>query len=144
MRQVISITFVLFLAQLVSGQDRVVHDRSTAPPNGRYEIVESPVLARLTFKLDRYAGRVWQLVVDKEDRFLWEPMQVQGMPAVATQAPRFQIFVGGRQAKHTFLLDSQSGTTWECVIVPETESSPSYNVWTRVPNTESLLTNLAR
>lgn len=95
---------------------RPVHHQSTVPPNARYEVIQSSLAARLTFRLDRYTGRVWQLVKTKEDEMAWEEMRVlesQKLPA-ATR-PRFQLFTSGFAVRHTFLLDADTGGCWQLV-----------------------------
>lgn len=102
-------------------QEHPLPDRTAFPPNGRYEIVQSPVLQKLTFILDRYEGMVWQIVVDAEGQESWELMQVLSPPVFAASAnrpkePRFQIFVSGRMARSTFLLDCSTGRVWQDVV----------------------------
>lgn len=88
----------------------------TSPVTGaRFEIVQSGVVARLTFRLDRYSGAVAQLVSTKSDGLTWEDMNVLGLPRVTPTKPRFQIFTSGIAARYTFLLDSETGKTWQVV-----------------------------
>ena len=46
--------------------DPKVHAMTTQPPAARFEIVQSTVAARWTFRLDRYTGEVHQ-IVETED-----------------------------------------------------------------------------
>jgi hypothetical protein len=46
----------------------------------RFEIIQSPLAARWTFLLDKYTGRVQQLVKTKDDDNAWETMMVIGLP----------------------------------------------------------------
>lgn len=99
----------------MTAEDIVVHEKSATPTSGRYEIVESPLLARLAFKLDKFTGSIWQLVIDKKSELKWEPMAVHGLVRFKSEtytAPRYQIFMSGRAAMRTFLIDSLSGRTW--------------------------------
>jgi hypothetical protein len=43
--------------------------------NGRYKIFYSPIARTDTFLLDTQTGKVWQLVKDKDDNLLWQPME---------------------------------------------------------------------
>lgn len=87
--------------------------QGTSPTGARYELIQSPLAAKWTFKLDRFAGRVWQLVRTKEDENAWEEVPVAGfIPLVDGARPRFQIFSSGLAARHTFLIDSINGKTW--------------------------------
>lgn len=102
----------------------VVHERSIAPASTRYEIVQSPILARRIFKLDKVTGHVWTLVVDVGDERKWEPMAVIGLqPASATAGPHFQIFMSAILAKHAFLLDTSTGATWILTVVDDKAES---------------------
>lgn len=122
--------YALYAAVLFQGpagaQERSLPDRTAAPPNGRYEIVESPVLHRLTFLLDRYEGFVWQLAVNKKDEELWESMHVAS-PAFSSTSltrphePRFQIFMSGRLARSTYLLDCSTGRVWQYATEKDSE-----------------------
>jgi hypothetical protein len=87
-------------------------------------------LQRLTFKLDRFTGRTWQLVVDENDNEQWYLTQVKGgLPpspaggatggAVAPKTARFQLFLSGRLARSTYLLDCQTGQTWQWTLINE-------------------------
>jgi hypothetical protein len=42
----------------------------------------------------------------------WELMQVVGLPVLTVFQPRFQIFTSGIVARHTFLIDTDTGATW--------------------------------
>lgn len=89
------------------------HQHTSPNPGGRFEIVQSPLAAKWTFRLDRYAGRVWQLVRTKDEDNAWEEMVVFGLAKLQSPSrPRFQIFTSGIAARHTFLLDTDSGRTW--------------------------------
>lgn len=99
-------------------QDRaaVIHEQTSPVPGARFEVLQSTIAARWTFRLDRYTGRIWQLVKTKEDDNAWEEMPVAGLPQVAATArPRFQLFASGLAARHTFLLDTDTGRTWVVV-----------------------------
>lgn len=89
------------------------HQMTTSPPSARFELLQSTLAARWTFRLDRFTGRVWQLVRTADDDNTWEEMHVFERPQVQTpNRPRFQLFASGLAARHTFLLDSDTGRTW--------------------------------
>src|SRR5262245_55244528 len=90
-----------------------IHQQTTPPANARFEIVQSELLARLTFRLDRFTGRVAQLVRTDDDGSAWEDTEVKGLPSLAQPArARFQLFTSGLAARHTFLIDTENGKTW--------------------------------
>ena len=113
-----------------------VHQHSTTPPNGRFEIVQSELAAKWTFRLDRVTGHVAQLVRTATDEAAWEEMEVVRLIPVQTGAtrPRFQIFASGLAAKHTFLIDTDTGVTWRLTHTTGTKADGSTyedDIWER-------------
>jgi hypothetical protein len=106
---------------------------TTPPPNARFEIIQSTIAARLTFRLDRYTGRVWELVKTKEDDNLWQETRSYDRSQIAAPTrARFQLFTSGIAARHTFLLDTDSGRSW--VLVTGTQKDKEgieteYRAW---------------
>jgi hypothetical protein len=89
------------------------HSSTTIPPSARYEIVQSQLAAKWTFRLDRVCGQVTQLVKSKDDEVTWENMGVIGLPKCVVDAkPRYQLFSSALAARHTFLLNLDNGKTW--------------------------------
>lgn len=79
----------------------------------RYEIVQSPLMAKWTFRLDRYTGIVYQLVKTRADRFAWEEMIIVDLPkSFKDFKARYQIFASGILVKNTFLINLETGQTW--------------------------------
>lgn len=91
------------------------HQSTSAIQGSRYELVQSQLAARWTFRLDRYTGRVYQLVLTKDDENHWDEMLVVGLPKGSAAKARFQMFTSGLAARHTFLLDTETGKTWTIV-----------------------------
>ncbi len=92
------------------------HQYTTPPSSGRFEILQSSIAAMWTFRLDRYYGRVWQLVKTNDDNITWEEMLIIDLPKIKTATnPRFQLFTSGLAARHTFLIDNETGNTWVVV-----------------------------
>ena len=111
---VLSLLFVVEGAFAQEPSD--LHQQTTLPANARFEIVQSQLQARWTFRLDRFTGQVAQLVRTTGDKNTWEQMMVDGLPAItAPSRPRFQIFTSGLAARHTFLIDTDTGRTWQVV-----------------------------
>lgn len=130
---------VLSLLLVVDGalaqQPSDFHQQTTPSTNARFEIVQSQLSARWTFRLDRFTGQVAQLVRTRDDDTSWEQMVVDGLPTVtAPSRPRFQIFMSGLAARHTFLINTDTGQTWR--VVTATRRRPDgteyeANVWQR-------------
>jgi hypothetical protein len=116
MKKLMWVLFVLasIVAHAADDETPVPTITSTAPNNARFEIVQSRLGAKATFKLDRYSGKVWQLV-NGDNGTEWSPMLIEGMgyKGVASTSPRFQIFSSGLALRFTYLLDTQTGSCWE-------------------------------
>ena len=111
---------LLWVSLALAQEPSSLHQSSTSPPNARFQIVQSELAAKWTFRLDRFTGQVYQLVLTKSGDNAWESMPVHGLSSIAlpTKA-RFQIFTSGIAARHTFLIDTDSGTTWTLVTNKE-------------------------
>jgi hypothetical protein len=90
---------------------------STVPAHARFEIVQSPLLAKLTFRFDRFTGQTWQFVSTKKDAYTWEPIERIELPG-DTKVPgkvNYQIFLSGIRAQITVLLNTNTGVSWYIV-----------------------------
>lgn len=66
--------------------DLNLHSSSTAPITGRYEIVQPTLLARDTYRVDKYLGRVHRMVASSTDgQPVWKEMRVHDRPAVVEE-----------------------------------------------------------
>jgi hypothetical protein len=83
--------------------------------------------------LDRFTGKVWQLVKTPNDENTWKAMTVERLPKTTNpNQPRFILFTSGLAARHTFLMDSQSGKTWVVTAVEVSAGegkTETINVW---------------
>jgi len=74
----------------------------------------------MTLRLDRFTGCVSLLVQTKEGDSTWEEMRILNRPVVADAThARFQIFSFGLAARYAFLIDTQTGRTWQTASVKE-------------------------
>lgn len=93
---------------------------SPLPDGARYCIVQSAIVRRSTFLLDRYMGEVRQMVKNKNGDTSWEKMEVLELGAVRVlgsyDKPRFQIYLGSIMAADSFLLDTQTGYVWQLFL----------------------------
>jgi hypothetical protein len=88
----------------------------TAPPQGaRYEIIQSELAAKWTFRLDRFTGQVSQLVhIHSQDEYAWQEMEVVGRVENSQGArAKFQLFCSGLASRFIFLINTDTGKTWE-------------------------------
>jgi hypothetical protein len=111
---VLTVSFLLLFGQSLRGQEPSdIHQQTVAPSNARFEIVQSELAAKWTFRLDRYTGHVAQLTHNKDGDNVWQEMRVIGIPYITSPTrARFQIFTSGLAARHTFLIDTDTGKTW--------------------------------
>lgn len=117
------VPFLLLLPTAAFGQSNAVNHESTLrPTDARFEVVQSPLAARWTFRLDRYTGRVDQMVQSFFGDPTWQEMPVIGLPDEPNaNRARFVLFTSGLAARHTFLMDSTTGKTWLLTTLPSTE-----------------------
>jgi hypothetical protein len=111
---IFTLAFIAFSGGAFAQEPATPSHQQTSPlPNSRFEVIQSPLAAKWTFRLDRYSGRIWQLVRTKDGDNMWEEMPVIGRPNLTTgPKPRFQMFTSGLAARHTFLIDADTGKTW--------------------------------
>jgi hypothetical protein len=100
-----------------------VHQHTNPPLNARFEIMQSELAAKFTFRLDRNTGHISQLVADPDGSLTWENMTVAALPIITSPSrPRFQLFASGLAAKFTFMIDTDTGITWQLVTGDRTRA----------------------
>ena len=74
---IVCVLIVPLLSTAVSAQsDAANHESTLQPTDARFEVVQSPLAARWTFRLDRYTGRVDQMVTSFFGDPIWQEMPV--------------------------------------------------------------------
>ncbi len=94
------------------------HERSGAVEGGRFELVQSPNGVRFTFRFDRHLGYVDQLVMSADSAMTWERLPRIPHPAGDTQKPgqpNYQFFTSSTGIRFTFLINVNTGATWQLV-----------------------------
>ena len=97
--------------------------KSAIPSNARYEIVQSSLMRKATFKLDKYKGFVYQMVSTKSGGITWEMMVRLDHPSdtiLDGKTVNYQLFLSGMVMKDTFLINIRTGATW--IILEDSES----------------------
>jgi hypothetical protein len=125
---------LIFLPILISAQELSTtppHSSSTVSPNARYEIVQSDLAARWTFRLEKVCGYVFQLVKTQDGGAAWEIMSIQQQPnCVNDSMSHYQLFSSSLAAHHTFLMNTDTGMTW--VLTSHTNRDKSESLqWER-------------
>jgi hypothetical protein len=113
----LAVCFVTLIPTATLKAQDVNNDARTSsyPVNGRYEILQSALAARWTFKLDRFTGNISMLVHDKNNDFTWDAMPVLNKGAGQDTRPHFQIYLSGISALFSFMVDTDTGRTWQLV-----------------------------
>ena len=99
------------------------HHISSAPETARYEIVQSEFGARTTLKIDKYTGDIYLLVLTKKEKLTWELMHtdVHFQDITIPDQVNYQIFISGLGPRSTFLMNVNTGATWQLTEDKETE-----------------------
>ena len=109
------IFFILMLVSLAHQgwtQETNHNQFSSAPNTARYEIVQSELGARITLKIDKYLGIVY-LLVERDTRLFWQVMHIQNKDAATLDKVNYQIFTSGIGIRFSFLLNVNTGATWQ-------------------------------
>jgi len=127
MKKIIFIAFLLLSKSLFAqNKDPNIHASTTVGSQSRYEIVQSTLAARWTFRLDKVCGNIGQLVSTKNDGTTWESMIIMGLPKCQSDGKiRYQLFTSGLSARHTYLLNTESGKTWQIRGVKDSQGNES-------------------
>ena len=91
---------------------------STSQTGGQFEIIQSPIARKFTFKLDKYGGYVWQLVLANDNSFAWQPVAILNMYQKYPDNDKnkditYQFFMGGASVQDCFLMNIKTGDTWQ-------------------------------
>ena len=104
------------MSSSLRSQGTVSHQRTTPPDEARYEILLSELAARYTFRLDRFTGETSQLVLQADSTLAWQSIRKDPHVLADTRAsarPNYQMFSSGLAARYTFLINVNSGATWQ-------------------------------
>ena len=113
----LAFVFVGSLATSANAAENQSPASTTAGPGDRYEIVQSEIAVKNTFRVDRFCGNVAELVADDQGLNHWQSMAVEAKPAfVADGRPHYQLFTSGLAIKFSFLMNTATGMTWLLVV----------------------------
>ena len=110
--------FILFILlcffSLTSSAIETHQAVKTSTEGGRYEIVQSEIARKYIFKLDKYTGDVYQLVVKSNGNMTWQKMEVLGLAfdTIKENTINFQIFMGGIAVSDCFMINIHTGKTY--------------------------------
>ncbi len=110
---------ILMLAVCTSGFaiELEQHEKTSVPPECRFEILQSSLAAKLTLKVDKFTGTVSQIVETIDGGKTWQPIANRPHPNDKTEPGKvnYQVFTSGLAVKFTFLINVNTGATWQLV-----------------------------
>lgn len=121
----VAVAFITSIA-FAQNKDANIHTSTTVGNQSRYEIVQSTLAARWTFRLDKVCGNIGQLVSTKNEGVTWESMLVLGLPKCQSDGKiRYQLFTSGMAARHTYLLNTENGKSWQIRTIKDPQGNES-------------------
>ena len=136
-----TLSLLVLMGQPMWAQDVNINVQTPTPTDARYQIVQSTITMRETYRLDTHSGHISRLVRSNDG---WEEMIVWALPTVARATndgldvplgdsevaglgveryrpvqnpskPRFQISLSGITVRGSYLIDTRTGQTWRLV-----------------------------
>lgn len=113
-KSIFAFALVLLVCCAGQSQETTPNQATTAPAESRYEIIQSTIAAKSTFKLDKIVGTVYLLVEKRTGGLTWQSMVVESAPydTKVSGKVNYQIFTSGISMRYTFLLNVNTGVTW--------------------------------
>ena len=113
-RLILGCLFVLFSSTLLAAGENTTHQSTTVPDSARFEIVQSPLLAKLAFRLDRFTGETWQFVSTLDNSYAWQRIKRISLQndTKNTGKVNYQVFLSGIRAQVTILMNTTTGASW--------------------------------
>jgi len=104
--------FVLFEEQIFA-LDVYRSQISSVPDSSRFEIIQSELAAKITLKIDKYTGNIFQLVTSNKG-LSWQliPAEKHSKDTKKVNKANYQLFTSGLAIKMTYLLNINTGATW--------------------------------
>lgn len=90
---------------------------STSTESGRFEFIQSTIARRVSLLLDKYTGKVWQMVqISSQGDVGFAPIP-KDVPStdVKSEKINYQLYLGGTALKDCFLLNINTGEIWQLV-----------------------------
>jgi len=95
----------------------------------RFEILQSTIAAKGTYRLDRHTGEVSQMQARGNKTEVWHqlrriPSLVQGEDSTIAGRPNYHLFLSTIAMRFTYLINTNTGATWE--LVEDTQTGEDY------------------
>jgi hypothetical protein len=111
------VCFLMLFCIVPSFADDVQIPVSTSTESGRFEFIQSTIARRISFMLDKYTGRVWQMVqISKQGEIGFAPIP-KDIPSTDAKSEKinYQLYMSGTALKDCFLLNINTGEVWQLV-----------------------------
>lgn len=123
MKKLVLFIFLLLNAFIIKAQEDVTimsnYDKTYIPATtnsyGRFEIIQSNMLAMQTFKIDKISGFICNLAMREDSTYTWDPVEVE-QSKYNVKKPNvinYQLYISGIAARYCFLLNINNGLTWQ-------------------------------
>lgn len=122
MKRILIILMLVSLAHQGWTQQTSSHQFSSAPETARFEMVQSGESPMLTFKIDKYNGRVYRLIVEDEGvswMIIPTLSEVNSKDKKYPNQVNYQIFTSGHSVVLTYLINVNTGLTWQLYTDPD-------------------------
>ncbi|HEV2912464.1 MAG TPA: hypothetical protein VGX92_04025 [Pyrinomonadaceae bacterium] len=123
------------------GSPGIVSQRTSAPADSRFEIIQAQSNIRTTLKLDKFTGTVYELVRNKDlvkakdEEYVWAVTKRLAHQQDKIDSPdrvNYQIVTSAIGVRYyTFLLNLNTGASWKLSADPDKEQSYWYPVKTQ-------------
>ena len=113
-KQMLLILMLVLFASQVWAQETNRHQFSSAPNTSRFEIIQSELAAKITLKIDKYTGKVFQLVTGSRG-LSWQLITAEKHPndKATVNKVNYQVFTSGLAVRMTYLINVNTGASWQ-------------------------------
>ena len=109
------VCFLMLFCIVPSFADDVQIPVSTSTESGRFEFIQSTIARRVSLLLDKYKGKVWQMVeINKQGDVGFVPVPVYfESKDTPSEKINYQLYMSGTALKDCFLLNINTGEVWQ-------------------------------
>lgn len=120
--QLIALLLAFNSLNVLSQENYPSYVSTAIPTESRYEIVQSNLAVKLTLKIDKYTGDTFLLTEDKKEKItFWAKLDrikhsEDDLSLNNIRKVNYQFFSSGLGIKFTFLMNINTGATWQLVV----------------------------
>ena len=104
---------IILFASKALAEETNRHQFSNAPDTSRFEIIQSELAAKITLKIDKYTGRVYQLVQGTKG-LSWPLIASEKHPDdKILEKVNYQVFTSDLAVRMTYLINVNTGASWQ-------------------------------